>query len=341
MQSDNKTKKDSPFFSEFSYDDAFRTMETECDDIVIPFVNYFYNENYDENAQISRLRNEHFIEHEDQSDEKRITDSHFKITQNGVSKIYHIECESSAFDNSILVRMFEYDSQIALDESEADGTVLRVRFPYTGLLLLRRSDKAPGRAEVIIQTPKGEISYDVTIMKMSDFTIDRLFENRLYLMIPFYIFNYERQLKKINLDDDKTEALAEEFRNIMDRLDEELDNGKLSALSHNAIIRLTHKVVYKLSMNHEKVQEKVGGIMGGKVLDLPDFKVFREGKAEGLKEGKAEGLKEGKAEGLKEGEAKRQEMAEEIKEGEAKRQQMAEEIEALKRELEQIKKDKS
>lgn len=76
-------------------------------------------------------------------------------------------------------------------------------------------------------------------------------------------------------------------------------------------------------MNHDKVQEKVGGIMGGKVLDLPDFKVFREGKAEGL----AEGLAEGKAEGLKE--------------GEEKRKQMAEEIEALKRELEQLKKDKA
>lgn len=63
--------------------------------------------------------------------------------------------------------------------------------------------------------------------------------------------------------------------------------------------------------------------MGGKVLDLPDFKVFREGKAEGL----AEGLAEGKAEGLKE--------------GEEKRKQMAEEIEALKRELEQLKKDKA
>lgn len=319
MQNDNKPKKDSPFFSDFAYDDAFRTMETECDDIVIPFVNYFYNENYDDSAEISRLRNEHFIEHENQSDEKRITDSHFKITQNGVSKIYHIECESSAFDNSILVRLFEYDSQIALDESEAEGTVLRVKFPYTGLLLLRKSDKAPGRAEVIIQTPKGEISYDVTFMKISDFTVDRLFENRLYLMIPFYIFNYERQLKKINMDDDKTEALAEEFRSILDRLDEELENGKLSALSHNAIIRLTHKVVFKLSMNHNKVQEKVGGVMGGKVLDLPEFRVFREGKAEGLKEGKAEGLRE----------------------GEAERQQMAEKIEALQRELEQIKKDKS
>jgi hypothetical protein len=123
--------------------------------------------------------------------------------------------------------------------------------------------------------------------------------------------------------------LAYHFIEHEDQYDEKLDNGKLSALSHNAIIRLTHKVVYKLSMNHDKVQEKVGGIMGGKVLDLPDFKVFREGKAEGL------------AEGLQMGEEKRQQMAEEIKEGEEKRKQMAEEIEALKRELEQIKKDKA
>ncbi|WP_155243800.1 hypothetical protein [Butyrivibrio fibrisolvens] len=103
-----------------------------------------------------------------------------------------------------------------------------------------------------------------------------------------------------------------------------LDNGKLSALSHNAIIRLTHKVVYKLSMKHDKVQEKVGGIMGGKVLDLPEFRVFREGKEEGLKEG----------------EEIRQQMAEEIKEGEEKRRQMAEEIESLHKELEALKKKK-
>ena len=41
-------------------------------------------------------------------------------------------------------------------------------------------------------------------------------------------------------------------------------------------------------MKHGKVQDKVGGIMGGKVLDLPEIKVFHEGKAEGLKEGEAE-----------------------------------------------------
>ncbi|WP_026663414.1 hypothetical protein [Butyrivibrio proteoclasticus] len=296
MQEENKDKKASPLYSEFAYDDAYRTMETECDDIVIPFVNYFYNENYDNTAKITRLRNEHYIEHADQSDEKRITDSHFKITQNDVSKTYHFECESKPYDNSILVRMFEYDSQTALDESKSEGNILRVRFPYAGLLLLRKSLSSPDRAEVIIETPKGEVSYDIKIIKISDFSIDSIFENHLYLMIPFYIFNYESEFKSINEDAERTEDLADVFRNIMDRLDEELEKGNLSALSHNVIIRLTHKVVYKLTMKHNKVQDKVGGIMGGKVLDLPDIKVFHEGKAEGKAEGRAEGLKEGEAE---------------------------------------------
>ena len=34
-------------YSDFAYDDAYRTMESECDDLLIPFVNYFHNENYD------------------------------------------------------------------------------------------------------------------------------------------------------------------------------------------------------------------------------------------------------------------------------------------------------
>ena len=45
-------------------------------------------------------------------------------------------------------------------------------------------------AKVIIDTPNGEINYDVTMMQISDFTIDSIFENKLYLTIPFYIFNY-------------------------------------------------------------------------------------------------------------------------------------------------------
>ena len=57
-------------------------------------------------------------------------------------------------------------------------------------------------------------------MKISDYSIDEIFSNHLYLMIPFYIFNYEMEFSAINADEGRVEALGEVFRNITDRLDE-------------------------------------------------------------------------------------------------------------------------
>lgn len=114
----NETRKEAPVYSETAYDDAFRTMESECDDIVIPFVNHMFDENYDKTAVIKRLRNEHFIEDEDGSNDKRITDSNFEIEYGNKVKKYHLECESNRYDGTILVRMFEYNTQIALDEAQ-------------------------------------------------------------------------------------------------------------------------------------------------------------------------------------------------------------------------------
>ena len=59
--------------------------------------------------------------------------------------------------------------------------------------------------------------------------------------------------------------------------------------------------------------------MGGKVLDLPEFRIYDQGKAEGLVEGKAEGKAEGLAEGAKE------------------REELKLENERLRREIEKLK----
>ena len=49
-------------------------------------------------------------------------------------------------------------------------------------------------------------------------------------------------------------------------------------------------------MKQKNVQRKVGEYMGGKVLDLPEFRIYDQGKADGIKEGKAEGRAEGEEE---------------------------------------------
>ena len=281
-----------PLYSDIAYDDAFRTMETECDDIVIPFINYFFEEEYGKDAVIRRLRNEQYIEHKDHSYEKRITDSHLEITQDEISKRYHLECESSKYDGSILVRLFGYDAQIAKLDAEGDSTSLKVKIPYTGLLLLRESPKAPERVKIIIETPVGSTFYHVNIIRESDYSINYIFEKGLYLLIPFYIFNYEKEFSGINDDERRIQNMVDMYREIVDRLYTEVEKKQLSERSRNVIIKLTHKVIYKLLMKHERIQEKVGDFMGGKVLDLPEIVGYRERKAEGRAEGRAEGEEE-------------------------------------------------
>lgn len=82
-------------------------------------------------------------------------------------------------------------------------------------------------------------------------------------------------------------------------------------------------------MKHTNVQEKVGAIMGGKVIDLPEIKVFHEGKEIGLAEGEAIGLAKGEAE--------RKKLADEKNALADEKNALADENEFLKKEIERLK----
>ncbi len=280
-------RKESPYYSETAYDDAFRTMEGKCDDLLIPFVSHMFGEKYGKAATVKRIRNEQFVEHEDGSIEKRVTDSSFEITDNAVTRKYHLECESKPYDGTILIRIFEYGSQIAKSQAEKDLYKVRVNFPNSGLLLLKTSKSAPDTAHIEIVVPDGtELAYDVPIMKLSNYTLDDIFDEKLFMLIPFYIFNYDDYLDDMNNSDEKVNELIKVYEDIFRRLDTELEKGNLSALSYHAIIKLTQSVAYKRTMGQENVHRKVGDFMGGKILDLPEFIIYDKAKAEGLEKGK-------------------------------------------------------
>ena len=67
----------------------------------------------------------------------------------------------------------------------------------------------------------------------------------------------------------------------------------MSAISLSVIIKLTHRVAYNLTMKRKNIQKKVGDLMGGHVIDLPEFRIYDNGKADGKAEGKAEERTEG------------------------------------------------
>ena len=167
-------------------------------------------------------------------------------------------------------------------------------------MILRRSRNTPEAAVIELEMPDGkETSYEIPVLRMWDYSIDDIFENKLYMLIPFYIFNYEGKLKSIDDSDEKTEQLIDEYKRIIARLKKENDNGNLSSVSVSVIIKLIHRVAYNLTKNRKKINEKVGDFMGGQVLDLPEFKIYDDGKAEGRIEGRVEGRAEERNVGIR------------------------------------------
>ena len=98
------------------YDDVFRTLLNDCSSLIIPIVNEIFHESYSGDEAVEFYPNEHFVNGQDGRERERITDSCFGIRGRSLKK-YHIECQSTS-DDTMLVRMFEYDAQIALDAGE-------------------------------------------------------------------------------------------------------------------------------------------------------------------------------------------------------------------------------
>ena len=275
-------------YTEFAYDDAFRTMVVKCDDLLLPFLNYTFGERYDKSASILRGGNEHLLDRGIQVNEKRITDSLVYVSMDGVTKKYHTECESSPDDGTILIRMFEYDAQIALENRTYDNYNLKVSFPNTAVLFLRSNKAMPEEMLVNIETPGGCCTYSVKTICVNDFTIDDIFENQLYFLIPFYLFTREKELPDMEADITKREALISEYDYMLKRLDEQVENNVLSAFSRGVIIKLIKEVNEKLTQKYRNVNQRVSDYMGGKALDLDIIRAHDNGIAEGEAKGKEE-----------------------------------------------------
>ena len=113
------------------YDDVHRTMLNDCPKLIIPVVNEMFHKRHNEKERITVLNNEFFINRQNGKQIERITDTHFLI---GTIR-YHLECQSTA-DGTMMYRIFEYDSQIALQGGEISGDKLTVQFPNTAILYL-------------------------------------------------------------------------------------------------------------------------------------------------------------------------------------------------------------
>ena len=287
-------------YSPTPYDDVFRTLVNDCSKLVIPLINEAFGEHYSGDEEIRFSPNEHFLNQQDGQESKRITDSSFAI-MGKTTKRYHLECQATP-DYSILIRIFEYDAQIALDQdSEVVDNSIVVSFPHTAVLFLRSNSSTPDIMKIVIRTPGGDVSYAVPVIKTKRYTIDDIFSKKLYFLIPFYIFTYEVRFSDIENDSDKLDGLLAEYRQIAQKLESLVEHGTINEFYKRTIMEMTERVLINIAHKYANIQKGVGNIMGGQVLDYEAKRIYKEGHDEGYDKGHDEGYDEGHDEGYDEG----------------------------------------
>ena len=271
------------------YDDAFRTMMNNCLHLVIPVINEIFGKHYTGRERIYLLPNEHYINRQDGLEQKRITDSAFKIiSEDGTEEKYIFECQSTP-DNTMLVRIFEYITQEALDSGEIISNTLTVTISNSAVLFLRSNQNTPDIMKIVINTPGGTVKFDVPVMKMKNYSLDDIFGKGLYFLLPFYIFNFEKKFAVYEKDEKEFQTLKTEYENFMARLEEVLKNEKIYSFDWTTIMEMSRKVLEKIAKKYSILKEGVKNIMGGRVLEYPGSIVFNEGRLQGIAIGEGRG----------------------------------------------------
>ena len=276
------------------YDDAFRTMMNDCVMLLIPVLNEVFDKNYTGREKIVPHPNEHFINQQDGKEQKRVTDSALSIiSENGEEDKYVFECQSNA-DDTLIIRIFEYITQVALDSGEIINHKLIVTIPNAAVLFLRANKTTPNAMTIFINTPGGSVNFDVPIMKVNSYSLEQIFEKNLYFLLPFYIFNLEKNFPKYEKNSEELENLKNEYANFMVRLEQAVTDGKIFTHDKRTILEMSKKVLENIAAKYNNIQKEVKEIMGGRVLDYEGRSIFYDG----IKQGRIEGEERGRSETL-------------------------------------------
>lgn len=270
------------------YDDVFRTLLNDCSSLIISVINEAFGEHYTGKERIEFLPNEHFLNKQDGAEEERITDSCFRILTQKPKK-YHCECQSND-DDSMIVRFFEYDAQIALDDGEVKGNVLTVEFPYSTVLYLRCKASTPDSMRTRINTPGGKVEYEIPVIKVQRYSIDEIFEKNLLFLIPFYIFTHESRFEEYENNDAMLETLKSEYESIRKRLEKLAEEKVINEYTKCTILDMSNKVLQNIAEKHERVREGVKSVMGGQVLEYEAKRIRTEAIEQGIERGIEQGI---------------------------------------------------
>ncbi len=120
---------------------------------------------------------------------------------------------------------------------------------------------------------------------MQTYSLNDIFEKRLLMLIPFYIFSHEKSFSEYNSNEQKLEELRAEYQLILDRLDELEQQEVIGAFDKRTIIELSGDVIKEIAQKYENVQKGVGDMMSGALIETEARTILDQGIKQGISQG--------------------------------------------------------
>ena len=270
---------------EQTYDSALATMITKLASFIIPLINEAFGEKFTKAAAVEIKNSKHVMAQVDGRLSRRETDAYVKLSEmigQLVEKFYHIECETW-FGKGIVVRVAEYSSVIALDNAQVTANGVRITYPHSVVIFLRPSNAIPKKMTITHCGPNGqEMSYEVPTIQIKEYTLDDIFDKKLLLLLPFYLFRFADEFDEMEKDEKKRRKIEESLQEIEEKLDGLLQANEISVYQKLTTEDLLLRVSEKLAVGYEKIREGVDRIMSGYILKTKADEIKEEGRQEAV-----------------------------------------------------------
>jgi len=280
-------------------DEIMKLLFSVSKPLLIRAINYFFNENYDENDDVPIK----FNDKESVSDDLRLSIADL-VLQVAKPPVYHFEFQLSktTSDNKMVIRMFKYGVQQALNTKKELDTETTLYFPKQAVLYLEEGESPKDDLKLKLIFPITEngaqtVIYKVIVKRIWEIGKEEKMEKGLYFLLPLDLFRIRRKVEKTKTADDmEYKQLSNEIKTatieIARAATELRDMGKIADEDHDKILTVTGYLFNYFAYRYAnlKLQREVPKVLKS---------LYSIAKQEGIELGERKGIQKGIQESAK------------------------------------------
>ena len=222
------------------YDLAIKRILGLSSSAVVGFINGLYDESFPIETSDAKLEpTENVIDDMGHT----FSDKMLTITSGDIVRRFHIEAEISSGDKEIVLKVFNYGYQSAVEKQRINDGVITLSFPQPKIIYLEHWRTAPD--EVVLELDfwgQGTSRYTVPTMKFLDYSVEELDKRRMAILLPLYLLKLRRKIKNAK-EKGTAGQYVEEIRSLLNvdilgTLSQNLDAGNITHRDIHALLNL-------------------------------------------------------------------------------------------------------